>query len=524
MTDAAEGVHDEGNENTQLQDMLQWLVQKKQQSAEPICSPEYTKLESDIERITERITRLREEEAKRKYHLNLLANKYEMIKAEIDLIELEKKRAEKKEATTLPTLLVAKYQDRDMVLAERKKLEEEVLRANLYGRSKKLSREEERLIRKQIRDTVTNYAIVDYSPSTDKSHVEQYNNKWRHLLLNYAHILESLIDESDDPAHEKIDPQTRAALLLRLDRFEKQVVDSKQAMDENCLKLDEVLADLKVDQHEALDRGYHITEEDIIAGSSNPEKLPGVLSYSLYMFDKDSEFIKNPELPKVFDSACSLINDTINRIIVDQNIEKKELEAMLQPYFIALAFITTYIGYNEFFYHAEYPESASNSMMLKAQVTLFDHMNIKDDELKQKDQWKSHLRLLYGLMRFNLEANYRQPIIRSKDFAKSCVSVYLNRQEYFLDDKLEFEVRTITTGLLLFCATNYDEFFDLEKDNIVQISIEDSLVDELPTLQYLAMALMLAVGSPDQYRKRKPVVTKLVAKLEERFSSNPVWK
>ena len=100
----------------------------KQPKQEGSAEEDYEALEMNVEHLSSHIDVLRGSRAQKKNQLNLLYNKYELMNSELQLFLLELEDNKNLDLSILPTQLFVNEKDKNNLIEDRKKLEEDLSR------------------------------------------------------------------------------------------------------------------------------------------------------------------------------------------------------------------------------------------------------------------------------------------------------------------------------------------------------------------------------------------------------------
>jgi hypothetical protein len=192
LVTAAEGLQEEGSSQTQLQEMVQFFYKNKT-SDSGTSLVDFNQLEMQVESLSSHVETLRETNGEKKHSLNILANKYELIKSEFELYKLELEENKKLKEEKLACTLLIEAKANKSLQEDWDRLEMEALENLMREKRRKLHKEEVKAFKKQFKEMVCDYEIVDFKRSEDTGPLKECEEMWKRLMMEYTSSLDQNI-------------------------------------------------------------------------------------------------------------------------------------------------------------------------------------------------------------------------------------------------------------------------------------------------------------------------------------------
>lgn len=168
------------------------------------------KLSADIEQRKSRNNRKKEQ-------LSLLANKYELLKTELEMIEVEvQAKISAVEEHHIKPLLVVEKKVCDKILDDRQHLEEDLTREFVAKASKKgkVSREAVREFKMEFNKKMdAQFELVAFRKASEKEQLQREEEIWKRILMEYTNILENTMFLKDALPSAGPDAENFAAII-----------------------------------------------------------------------------------------------------------------------------------------------------------------------------------------------------------------------------------------------------------------------------------------------------------------------
>jgi len=321
---------------------------KKKNGGEGSLSSDYESIEMSAEKLSSLIDELRSTNSTKKEKLNLLANKYELLKSEHELFLMELEDKSKKiQPAGGDTFLIVPKVVKENILAERQRLEDDMVKGMLADKRKKVTKEDLRVFRKQFKESVANYEIVDFNPSQDQSFMHLQEALWRRLLLEYFANFDSLmgvlevIETMPNNSDAKSAIEDKNAREKRATDIERLVRGALQEFDNNPGELDRVVGSLGLDLDQAFDKGYFLPLEEVEAMLQQEGSAEPALAYLDHKLSSDPAFLDQQDLSSIYKIVYAKIKSTIVSVKEKLSEQKELIGQAMSEYLMSVSLLTT---------------------------------------------------------------------------------------------------------------------------------------------------------------------------------------
>lgn len=337
MDNIAEGLAEEGDNKTQLQEMLDFFYSKQPQM-EGAAEDDYEALEMEVEKLSSRIDDLRHSRVQKKNQLNLLYNKYELMASELQLFLLDQEDKGILDLSVLPTTLLVLEKERDNLLEERRRLEEDLMKNLMADRRKKVTKEDLKNFKKQFKDTVAFYDIVGFKRSNDNKHLREHEDLWKRLLFQYHQLGQKALEiqstlESSTEGNRHLKDELQF-INQKMATIEHRISSSKDKLDSNSSELRAIFKDLGISLDRPLNKGYHKTQEELqyLLENTNPDLRKVGLAYANYQLGRDMQWAKTHDHSEIYVTLYSSIKSIIERTVGEFDTDKEKFESVHDEY------------------------------------------------------------------------------------------------------------------------------------------------------------------------------------------------
>lgn len=360
------------------------------------CPEDYEALEMVVEKLSSEIDDLRVKKHQKKAQLNLQFNKYELMKAELEMFLLEQEDKKNLDFSVLPTTLYTKESEKVSLLEERRRLEEDLTKSMLNDRRKRATKEDLRLLKKQFKETVAFYEVYGFKKSKGSEYLIQQEEKWKRLLLEYSNLTNKSLELMKAVKADTFNVEDKDELdlvnskvglrLTQLSAIEKRIMSGKEALDDDNQELNRMFSDLNINLEDKLDKGYSMKIADVVklAQGDKAEKRKVALAYVSYKMYHDPSYIQTEEFSELYETLYKKSQATIQAIINEYENDKERIEACYQEFMMASSILCSLTGLEK--YAETYFDREENS---KHVTEFFQYLNANDNAVITDNQAKT---------------------------------------------------------------------------------------------------------------------------------------
>lgn len=162
---------------------------------EGAAETDFQVIEMQAEKLSADIEQRRTKNNRKKEQLNVLANKYELLKTELEMIDVEvAAQISAVEEYRVKPLLIVEQKTFDKILEDRQRLEDEMTRDFVAKATKKgkVSRDVVRDFKMEFNQKMdAQFDLIPFKKASEKEQLQREEEIWKRIMMEYTNILEN---------------------------------------------------------------------------------------------------------------------------------------------------------------------------------------------------------------------------------------------------------------------------------------------------------------------------------------------
>lgn len=131
--------------------------------------------------------------------------------------------------------------------------------------------------------------------------------------------------------------------------------------------------------------------------------------------------------------------------------------------------------------------------------------------------------ILFAFLRLFYQGHRSGYPVAQEDTAKSILTLYTNKREYEAHKVYKTESRQFLLATLILGVNHWPNWFATERDTLMATILEDLSLSSQELTNQFCLGALIFLGIIDGFRKFKLQVEQELARLEPKYSKEPLW-